>query len=728
MAAPELKRCGRFIALGLLGGLSLLVGGAAKLAQAQSVGLATDKLPGIVVDDVGAQLSGTWLKSTHTSPFVGEGYIYSAGGADNLVRFDLEVPEAGEFHLLVSYTPGANRAEAAHLELIRADDKRPFVVNQQQRPSGPFNFHSLGKFPFEAGDATLVVSAEQNKKGVVVADAVALVTDEQLEALKMEAEKAKSPLLVALKKKSANAKPAAAEKKKEPAPAEVVPKFERKQPTRAVARLSPDQLDELMEKYVGGVQDAAMVSDEDFLRRLSLDLIGRPPTVAELEAFAADEHSDKRIRVVDRLLAMPEFGQNWANYYSDVISYRTPQPELTFLNYGPFKQWLAGEFNSNAAWDDISYRIITATGKVADNPAATFIGFHQADKSRLAAETTRVFLSTQIACAECHDHKFIDLPQETFHHVAAFFVRTQAKLPWNDSSLIEVSSKASGEHKMPEGKKEMEPMAFSERRVELGRSDMARRVELADWVVGPDNPWFAKAFVNRVWARMMGRGFSEPVDEIGELGDRVLPELHAAMADHFVASEHNVKEVFRLIANSRSYQRAIHDPADRDAKPFAYIAAGRLRGDEVFDSLAASIGLPNMTPPAMKATAAIRFPPPPKSTRDLVNEAFGFDPSSEASNVARTMQQAMFLMNNEQVQRQVDAKPGSETMLARLLASEADDSVAIRQLYQTVLARQATEDEVQTARDHVASLGDRGAAFEDLLWSMINSAEFLSRR
>lgn len=722
MLASICDRGGRLWAAGVLVITSLASAG---VADAQSVGLAVEKLPGIVADDAAAEISGTWSKSTHTSPFVGEGYIYSAGGADNLVRFHLEVPAAGEYHLLVSYTPGANRTEAAPMALVRADDKRPFTINQQQRPSGPFNFHLLGQFPFEAGSATLIVSAEQNKKGVVVADAVLLVTSEQLETLKKEAEKTKSPLLVALKK---GASPKKADEKKTPPTAEKAPEFQRKAPTRPVARLSPAQLDELMEKYVGGVMEAPLVSDQDFLRRLTLDLIGRQPTIAEMEDLAANTSADKRTRAVDRLLAMPEFGQNWANYYSDVISYRTPQPELTFLNYTPFKQWLADEFNSDAAWDDITYRIITATGKVGDNPAATFIGFHQADKSRLAAETTRVFLSTQIACAECHDHKFIDMPQETFHHVAAFFVRTQAKLPWNDSSLIEVSSKASGEHKMPDSKKEMAPMAFSERRVELGQSDMARRVELADWVVSPDNPWFAKAFVNRAWARMMGRGFCEPVDEIGELGDRVLPEMHAALADHFVASEHNVKEVFRLIANSRSYQRSIGDPENPDAKPFAYIAAGRLRGDEVFDSLAAGIGLPNITPPAEKPTSAIRFPPPPKSTRDLVNEAFGFDPSSEASNVARTMQQAMFLMNNKQVQAQIDASPGADTMLARLVASEPNDEAAIRQLYQQVLARKATEEEMQTAREHIATVGSRQTGYEDLLWSMINSAEFLSRR
>jgi hypothetical protein len=565
------------------------------------------------------------------------------------------------------------------------------------------------------------------------------MTPEAFAAYKEEFEKNSPKLLAALKvDPNQPAAKKAAEKKAEP-PQEKPPVFARKAPARPHERLTSEQLDALMEQYVGGIQTAAIVDDEAFLRRVTLDLLGRQPTMEERAAFLDDAEGAagsaaqetvlaRRARLVDKLLASPEFGTNWANYWSDVISYRTPGPELTFLNYSLFKQWLAEQFNQNKGWDETTYQIITAIGKVADNPAATFIGFHQGDKSRLASETTRIFLSTQIQCAECHDHKFVEMPQETFHHVAAFFVRVSAKLPWNDSSQIVVSSKPSGEHKMEGRKDEMQPIAFSDRKVDLGISDVQRRAELADWIVGPENPWFAKAFVNRVWARMMGRGFCEPVDEIGELGDRVLPEVHAALADHFVASQFDVKDVFRVVALSHSYQREIRDPPKGLAKPFASIPAGRLRGDEVFDSLAAAIELPNYTPPPLPATAEVRFPPPPKSTRDLVNEAFGFDPSADQANVARTMQQAMLLMNNKQIQAQINADPASGTLLARLLAAEKDDAAAIVKLYEQVLARKPTTQEIALAQEHLKTVGSRGTGFEDLLWGMLNSAEFLSRR
>lgn len=720
--------------LSALVSVGLVPVGAVTPLAAQDSGLDPSRLPGIVVDDAQAKVEGTWTKSQHTRPFVGDSYIYSQGGAGQTVRFPVEVNEAGTYQVLLSYTPGTNRTTNAAIVVPTEDGDKLILLDQQSRPAGPYSFQPLGEFPLATGQFEITVSAEANEKGVVIADAVLLLSPEGFAQFKADFEK-NTPKLAANLKVDPNkpdpnkpvAKPVETKKPAEPA-IEPAADFVRKGSSRPLTRLAPEQLDALLEQHIGGITNAPLVEDEAFIRRITLDLLGRQPTPAETTAFLAEAGDEKRARLIERLLATPEFGVNWANYWSDVVSYRTPEPELTFLNYTLFKEWLAEQFNANRGWDETTYKILTASGKVADNPAATFVGFHQADKSRLASETTRVFLATQIQCAECHDHKFIDMPQETFHHVAAFFVRAQAKLPWNDSSQIVVSSKPAGEHKMEGRKEEMQPIAFSERKVDLGQSDVKRRTELAEWIVGPENPWFAKAFVNRVWARMMGRGFCEPVDEIGELGDRVLPEVHAALADHFAATNYDPKDVFRVVALSRGYQREIRDLAPEEKQPFAGIPAGRLRGDEVFDSLATGIGLPNVTPPAAEATAAVRFPPPPKSTRTVVNEAFGFDPSAEQGNVSRTMQQAMLLMNNKQIQAQINAQPGADTMLARLVAEEQNDGKAIARLYQQVLARQPTTSEIALANEHIVSVGSREAGYEDLLWGMVNSAEFLSRR
>jgi hypothetical protein len=702
------------------------------VALAASCLLAADidpaKLPGVVQDDVAAELSGNWSHSVHTRPFVGKEYRHCIPGQGQKAKYTLRVPESGLYFVLISYSIGSNRSDAVPIVISTADGPETVLLNQQKKPSLNL-FHPLGEYRFEAGEVVVVIDAENTKSGVVIADAVQILTAAELAEVKKNLP-ADQPKL-AVNGPGGEAKPA------EP-PVEKAPPFVRTSPSKPRRKLAPQAIDALLEKQIGQIEDKDLCDDESFLRRVTLDLLGRQPKPEEMAEFVgvpasggegnAGTPADKRAQAVDRLLASPEFGENVANYWSDVISYRTPEPELTFLNYGPFKAWLAERLNEGTKWDEIVYRIVTASGKVGESPEATFVGFHQADRSRLASETTRVFLSTQIQCAECHDHKFIDLPQETFHHVAAYFARVEAKLPWNDSNGIEVKSKAKGEHKMPGGNDDMTAAAFGSATKEVGASDIARRTELARWLVGPENPWFAKAFVNRTWARMMGRGFSEPVDEIGELGDHVLPEVFDAVAGHFVASQFDPKELLRTLALTRAYQRSLAESPAGYVKPFSILSPGRLRGDEIYSALAVGIELPDVRPAAVKPTDAQRFPPPPKSTRDLVNEAFGFDPSLAAENIARTMQQAMFLMNNKQVQQQVSAASEDKTVLARLIAETADDNAVVTKLYQRLLARRPSQRELEIAGRHITKLGDRQAALEDVLWSLLNSAEFTSRR
>jgi hypothetical protein len=183
----------------------------------------------------------------------------------------------------------------------------------------------------------------------------------------------------------------------------------------------------------------------------------------------------------------------------------------------------------------------------------------------------------------------------------------------------------------------------------------------------------------------------------------------------------------RLVAMSQSYRRGLRT-TDEGAPGSVAAALLRLRGDEVFSALAVGIELPNVTPPKVAPTAGVRFPPPPKSTRDLVNEAFGTDPSLSPTDAPRTMSQALWMMNNKQLQQQINAAPDSGTMLAKLLGEETDDRAACSALYSRVFARGPTDAEMRVALDHVKSLDNRGAAFEDLLWSLVNSAEFTSRR
>jgi hypothetical protein len=499
------------------------------------------------------------------------------------------------------------------------------------------------------------------------------------------------------------------------------------------SKLNPLELDQLVAAQPGAQAQTARQSDEQFLRRISFDLIGRQPTLAEQQAFAADTAADRDAQLVERLLASEEFGVNWANYWCDTIAYRVPPPELTYLNYKPLKTWLAVKLYQNAPWSEIAHALITATGKVDDVPAATFVGYHAADPTKLAGETSRIFLGQQIGCAQCHDHPFDRWQRSQFHELAAFFARAKSKLPWNDGGATVVSAADRGEYLMPDmadpRKKgsQMQPTVLDGDPLGKGKSDAERREQLAAWITAADNPWFAKSLTNRIWSRTMGRGFYEPIDDLGNSATPVWPQVHAALAEHFKATGYDLKDLFRLIARTDAYRRGIRTA---NAATVASVADAplRLRGDEVFTALTVAIQLPNYTPPKVEPTDAIRFPPPPLSTRDLVNAVFGSDPSFTPVDAPRTMAQALWMMNNDQLDKQIDASPGSGTMLAQLLATQSDDSVVVRELYSRVLSRPATEAELALAQDHLQTVGDRGAAFEDLLWSLVNSTEFTTRR
>lgn len=499
--------------------------------------------------------------------------------------------------------------------------------------------------------------------------------------------------------------------------------------------VSTSELDALVLRLSPSAISAAPLSDEEFLRRASFDLIGRQPTLEEQRGFATDTSPTKRHDLVDRLLDSEAFGQNWANYWSDTIAFHVPPPELTYLDYRPLKSWLAGGLNSNAAWDEIVRELITATGKVADVPAATFVGYHQANATNLAAETSRIFLGQQILCAQCHDHPFDHWKRTEFHALAAFFARSKAKLPWNDGPGTVVSAADKGEHVMPDmedpakpgSKMKPEFLIHSDADPRIGKDDVQRRERLADWVTSRENPWFARAYTNRVWSRLMGRGFYEPVDDLGDSQVAMWPEMHEALSGHFRASGYDVKDLFRVIMKSNAYNRGLRMNAAAPSEPGEKNPL-RMRGDEIFAALAVGINLPNVTPPAVAPTNEVRFPPPPASTRDVVNAAFGTDPSLSPVDAPRTMGQALWMMNNEQLQQQINAAPDSGTMLAQLLAEEPDDAKAGQLLYARVLARQPSDDELKIALAHVSKLGDRRAAFEDLLWSLVNSAEFTTRK
>lgn len=574
---------------------------------------------------------------------------------------------------------------------------------------------------------------------------------------------------------------------------------------RAVAR----EIDRLIahELATNKTDAAPRAADEDFIRRVTLDIAGTIPTPADVDRYVASSDDDKRAREIDRLLQTDDYARNWARYWRDVIFYRATEMRAR-IAVGSFEQWMTEQLRRNVKWDQIATSLLTATGDVLEEGDTALIFAQSGQAPEIAAEASRVFLGIQIQCAECHDHPTDKWKREQFHQLAAFFPRIAVRprrdqMPYsfevasyepgtgrdmlrenpelifrrldrnrdqkitkeeaesaprlgrifdrilengdtnkdNAVTIKEIRNmpmpdnqrRGSDEHYMPDlsdpsskGKK-TDPVFFvNGKRPKSGLSDADRREALAGYLTSPGNPWFARAYVNRIWCEMLGRGFYMPVDDIGPERSAVYPEVLELLAKGFVASKYDPRWLMRTIANTEAYQRAIRDNPDGDeTAPFAAALPTRLRSDQVFNAITRVLGIEE---PADSENSGQVMRPRMRnrSPRGQFNTLFGYDPSTPQQDLAGNVPQALFLMNSRVVNGMVMDRRGST--LGEILDKSTDDKDAISDLYMLTLSRKPSETELQICLKHVGEGAGRREGFEDVLWSLLNSSEFLTKR
>lgn len=491
--------------------------------------------------------------------------------------------------------------------------------------------------------------------------------------------------------------------------------------------------------------DGSKSDDETFLRRVTLDLLGRSPSPESIILFILNDDAGKRTRIIDQLLDDRQYAENWARYWRDVIFYRKTEDRAGIAAESCAK-FLADQFYANSPWDQIVTAFITAKGDVVENGNTGLIMAQGGKPEEVVAEISRIFIGIQIQCAQCHDHPTDRWKREQFHELAAFFPRVAVRRDMSTQPptfSVVVNDRennfprrpnanqrqiGTAEHRMPDKDDPsaqgtlMQPVFFvNGNRLKTGTKDDDRRGALAQWLTAHENPWFAKAYVNRIWSELVGEGFYEPIDDLGPDRDGTAPQTIDFLSTEFAHSGYDVKWLFRTILATDAYQRPSRSRHAPDETAFRSNVPQRLRGDQVFNEFVDifAINEPDVPATGMRPFAMNRSP------RAQFNAVFGYDPSSPRDEITGSIPQALVMMNHNLVRQGIDSNRG---VLGSLLRQVVDNDELVTELYLRTLARQPSDLELQTCRAYVKDTGNRSEAFEDIFWSLINSTEFLHRK
>jgi hypothetical protein len=478
--------------------------------------------------------------------------------------------------------------------------------------------------------------------------------------------------------------------------------------------------------------------DATFLRRAFLDTIGTLPTAEEARSFLTDTAADKRDRLVDSLLARAEFVDYWAYKWSDLllVSGQRLRPKAIESYY----RWIHQSVAENKPWDQFVREIVSATGSTYDNGAANFYALHQ-DPEGMAETIAQAFMGLSINCAKCHNHPLEKWTNDQYYGFANMFSRVRAK-GWggdsrNGDGLRLVYCDTQGELIQPSRGVPQPPRPLDGEALPF-EATADRRLAVADWLTSPENPYFTRAIVNRVWANFFGVGLVEAVDDLRLTNPASNEELLAAASQFLIERKYDLKELMRAILQSETYQRS-SDPLPEnqaDERFYSRYYPKRLKAEVLLDAIAQVTDVPTdfkaATPDSRKPGAAIpaikrAIKLPDSYVDSYFLEAFGkperlitceCERSSEPS-----MTQVLHLYNGETVNKKLAAKGSA----AERAASESDHAQVIDELYLAALSRlpTAAEREALVTELAAAASDDRRQAIEDLYWSVLTSREFL---
>ncbi len=490
---------------------------------------------------------------------------------------------------------------------------------------------------------------------------------------------------------------------------------------------------------------AELAPDHVFLRRAYLDALGVLPSPAESRRFLADITPDKRDRLVDELLKRPEFAEYWAQKWADLL--RVEEKSLDRKGVAVFYRWIAAQIAADRPLNEFARDVLSARGSTYANPPANFYRAVR-DPTTRAESAAQVFLGVRVACARCHNHPFDRWTSDEYYGFAALFARVDYRMPGNDKKdkldshefvgEQVVFSPHAGEVTNPRTKAPARPKLLGAKTAALD-ADADRLAVVADWVAAPDNPFFARAQVNRVWLHLMGRGLVDPNDDFRATNPPSNPELLDWLAKDFAAHDFRLKHAVKRVMASRTYQLAAlaRDTSTMgDDLHHSHALVLPLEAEQLLDALTRVTGSAMAFEGFPKGTRANQVPAPSQSGRngragmgDRFLKVFGKPERLLTCECERSddpgMMQAFQLISGE-VMNAMLADP--KNRVGKLLAAGATDAAMLDEFYLAALCRPPTDAEKDKLLAYLAGAKDRRAAWEDVVWGLLNAKEFLLRR
>jgi hypothetical protein len=493
------------------------------------------------------------------------------------------------------------------------------------------------------------------------------------------------------------------------------------------------------------VAPAPLADDAEFLRRASLDIIGKIPAVSEVRAFLLDRSPDKRRRLVERLLARGGYANHFANIWRELLLPGANTSAETRALAPPLEAWLRLRFAEETPYDRLVLELLTPAAMTPAQPgmaqptsaAPSPLAFFQVNEYKpenLAANASRIFLGMQVQCAQCHDHPFARWKQQQFWSLAAFFggsnVVAQAQPPIDPDAVGGDVLPTTALVAAADGKlniKIPDTDLIAEARFLDGTTPKFRpgedpRLPLARWMTSRDNPYFARAAVNRLWEHFLGRGFVDPVDDLDEANPASHPELFNEIARQFAYHDYDLKYLIRAITSTRAYQLSSHAGGGADEAPlFARMPLRRMSPEQLYDSLVQATGFRDATSQAQANVLQI------DDTAQARLKSLFADQTSRRSDSQTSILQALSLMNGSLVSDATNLER-SELLSAVAEMPFLDSSARVETLYLAALGRFPGEDERQLMQNYLTERGKtigEKRALADVFWALLNSAEFI---